>query len=119
MEDVGAVDLTSAPEEVTRCFDSTREGPASAAKADFGPGICMFHRNSHLVLRAMVGGTLAEGIATDISKSFFDTGHLRDSSIRRLQQHNRHMVEIFNPGDLDHFGSAVEAPPWPGCPVRR
>ena len=64
----------------------------------------MFHRNSKLVLGAFVGGTLIEGFSTNISKSFFITGRVRDQGVRRLKQNNRHMVELFVPGGLDRYG---------------
>lgn len=70
---------------------------------DFGsfiPGIKMFHRNSKIVLAGFVGGVLVEGFSTNISKSFFITGRVRDTGVRRLKQNNRHMVEIFMPGGL-------------------
>ena len=41
----------------------------------------MFHRNSHLILGAFVGGTLVEGFATNIAKSFFITGRVRDQGV--------------------------------------
>lgn len=66
----------------------------------FIPGVRMFHRNSKIVLAAFVGGVLVEGFSTNISKSFFITGRVRDSGVRRLKQNNRHMVEIFMPGGL-------------------
>lgn len=68
------------------------------------PGVRMFHRNSKLILGAMVGGTLVEGFTTNISKSFFITGRLRDQGVRRLKQNNRHMVEIFMPGGMERDG---------------
>ncbi len=64
----------------------------------------MFHHNSRLVLAGMLGGVLVEGFSTNISKSFFITGRLRDSGVRRLRQNNRHMVEIFMPGGLERRG---------------
>ena len=64
----------------------------------------LFHRNSHLVLAGMLGGVLVEGFSTNISRSFFITGRLRDSGVRRLRQNNRHMVEIFMPGGLERSG---------------
>lgn len=96
--------LAGAPDAVRAFFDDARSVPAWAAEADFRPGIRMFHRNSQLVLGAMVGGTLVEGFATNISKSFFITGRLREHGVRRLQQNNRHMVEIFIPGGLEPGG---------------
>ena len=68
------------------------------------PGIRMFHRNSQLVLGAFVGGVLVEGFSTNIGKSFYITGRLRDQGVRRLKQNNRHMVEIFMPGGLERDG---------------
>jgi hypothetical protein len=96
--------LAGAPEAVRAFFNDARSVPAWAAEADFRPGIRMFHRNSQLILGAMVGGTLVEGFATNISKSFFITGRLREHGVRRLQQNNRHMVEIFIPGGLELGG---------------
>ncbi len=68
------------------------------------PGIRMFHRNSSLVLGAFVGGVLVEGFSTNISKSFFITGRVREHGVRRLRQNNRHMIEIFMPGGLERIG---------------
>ena len=70
----------------------------------FNPAYRMFHNNTRLVLAAMLGGVLVEGFSTNISKSFYITGRLRDSGVRRLRQNNRHMVEIFLPGGLDRHG---------------
>ncbi len=70
----------------------------------YTPGIRMFHRNSSLVLGAFVGGVLVEGFSTNISKSFFITGRVREHGVRRLRQNNRHMIEIFMPGGLDRIG---------------
>ncbi len=70
----------------------------------FHPAYRMFHRNTRLVLAAMLGGVLIEGFSTNISKSFYITGRLRDSGVRRLRQNNRHMVEMFLPGGLERYG---------------
>ena len=64
----------------------------------------MFHRNRKMVVGGMLAGVLVEGFSTNISESFFITGRLRDQGVRRLQQNNRHMVEIFFPGGLERFG---------------
>ncbi|MCY3989495.1 MAG: DUF2236 domain-containing protein, partial [Gammaproteobacteria bacterium] len=45
-------------------------------------------------------GTLVEGFATTISKSFFMTGRVMERGVRRLRQNNRHQVEIFYPEGL-------------------
>ena len=48
------------------------------------PAYRVFHRNARLMLAAMLGGVPVEGFSTNISKSFYITGRLRDSGIRRL-----------------------------------
>ena len=68
------------------------------------PGFSMFHRNTRFVLAGMVAGTLVEGFTTNISQSFFIKGRLRYQGIKRLQQNNRHMLEIFLPGGLEKHG---------------
>ena len=68
------------------------------------PGVRMFHRNTKLVLASMVAAVLVEGFASNISQSFFITGRLRDQGVRRLQQNNRHMVEIFFPDGMESYG---------------
>ena len=72
------------------------------------PGVRSFHRNSALILGAMVGGVLVEGFTTNISKSFFLSGRLRDQGVRRLKQNNRHMLEIFMPGGMDRDGDGFK-----------
>ena len=52
----------------------------------------------------MVGGVLVEGFSTNIAKSFFLTGRLRDQGVRRLKQNNRHMLEIFMPHGMETHG---------------
>ena len=64
----------------------------------------MFHHNTRLVPAGMLAGVLVEGYSTNISKSFFITGRLRDPGVRRLRQNNRHMVEIFMPSGLERYG---------------
>ena len=68
------------------------------------PGFAMFHRNTRFVLAGMVAGTLVEGFTTNISQSFFIKGRLRYQGIKRLQQNNRHMLDIFLPGGLERHG---------------
>ena len=64
----------------------------------------MSHRNSGVILAAFVAGVLIEGFTTNIAKSFFITGRVRDQGVRRLGQNNRHMLEIFLPGGLYRQG---------------
>ncbi len=68
------------------------------------PGFARFHRNTRFVLAGMVAGTLVEGFTTNISLSFFIKGRLRYQGTKRLQQNNRHMLEIFLPGGLERHG---------------
>ena len=96
--------LRDAPQSLLAFFESCEKQPDWLDFSAFGPGIRMFHRNSKLVLGAMVGGTLVEGFSTNIAKSFFITGRIRDQGVRRLKQNNRHMVEIFIPGGLRRDG---------------
>ncbi len=92
--------LAGAPPALLDFFESIESPPDWVDFPSFIPGIRMFHRNSRLVLGAFVGGVLVEGFSTNISKSFFTTGRLRDQGVRRLKQNNRHMIEIFMPGGL-------------------
>ena len=45
---------------------------------------------------------------TNIAKSFFLSGRLRDQGVRRLKQNNRHVLEIFMPGGLDRQGDGLK-----------
>ena len=96
--------LRGAPSTLREFFRAIEAAPPWVDHAAFMPGIRMFHRNSRLVLAGMVGGSLVEGFTTNISKSFFITGRLRSQGLRRLQQNNRHMMEIFLPGGLERYG---------------
>ncbi len=92
--------LSRGPDEVRAFFESIVP-PPWYDPSEFAAGIRMFHRNSKVILAAFVGGVLIEGFTTNISKSFFITGRVRDQGVRRLQQNNRHLVESFIPGGLD------------------
>ena len=96
--------LSNAPASVRAFLDDAERVPDWVDFDAFTPGIRMFHRNSKLILGAFVGGTLVEGFATNISKSFFITGRLREQGVRRLRQNIRHMVEIFMPDGLTRHG---------------
>lgn len=93
-----------APPALKALFDEMESPPDWVDLAAFTPGVRMFHRNSKLVLGAFVGGVLVEGFSTNISKSFFITGRVRDQGVRRLKQNNRHMIELFVPGGMDRGG---------------
>ena len=92
--------LVDAPSILKDFFERISSVPNWVDFESFIPGIKMFHRNSKIVLAGFVGGVLVEGFSTNISKSFFITGRVRDTGVRRLKQNNRHMIEIFMPGGL-------------------
>ena len=96
--------LADAPSSAKEFFEDMEKVPDWVDFDSFIPGIRMFHRNSHLILGAFVGGTLVEGFATNISKAFFISGRVRDQGVRRLRQNNRHMIEIFMPDGLTRDG---------------
>ncbi len=96
--------LRDAPPLVRSFFQALERPPEWVDPDAFAPGIRMFHRNSNLVLAGMLAGVLVEGFSTNIAKSFFITGRLRDQGVRRLQQNNRHMIELFFPGGMDRDG---------------
>ncbi|MCY4183824.1 MAG: oxygenase MpaB family protein [Rhodobacteraceae bacterium] len=94
-------EFKNAPKTIKDFFEANETPPDWVDINGYGPGIRMFHNNTRLVLASMVGGTLVEGFATNIAKSFFLTGRLVDKGIRRLKQNNRHMLDIFMPNGMD------------------
>ena len=98
-----ASEIRQAPSVIREFFEFCYDVPDWVDLDTFQHGCRMFHRNTRLVLAGFVGGVLIEGFATNIAKSFFLTGRLRDKGIRRLQQNNRHLVEIFMPDGMKIF----------------
>ena len=96
--------LRDAPASLRKFFGEAETPPEWLEYSAFAPGVRMFHRNSQVVLAAFVAGVLIEGFTTNIAKSFFITGRVRDQGVRRLGQNNRHMMEIFLPGGLYRDG---------------
>ena len=96
--------LRDAPGSLREFFDEASTPPEWLDYSAFAPGVRMFHRNSGVILAAFVAGVLIEGFTTNIAKSFFITGRVRDQGIRRLGQNNRHMMEIFFPGGMYRHG---------------
>ncbi len=95
--------LKRAPTILRDFFDSMTP-PDWVDVSEFSAGVRMFHRNSEVILASFVSGALIEGFMTNISKSFFITGRVRDQGVRRLQQNNRHLIECFLPGGLERYG---------------
>ena len=96
--------LRDAPASMREFFKQVETPPEWLDYSAFAPSVRMFHRNSGVILAAFVAGVLIEGFTTNIAKSFFITGRVRDQGTRRLGQNNRHMIEIFLPGGLDRQG---------------
>ena len=95
--------LNTAPQVLRDFFDTVNTPPSWLDYEAFRPGIRAFHKNVSLMLVAFVTGVLVEGFSTLIAKSFHITGRVA-STKRRLQQNNRHMMDIFFPGGLYRDG---------------
>ena len=104
MNEEGEEALRDAPDSLRRFFKEAEILPEWLDYSAFAPSVRMFYRNSQIVLAAFVAGVLIEGFTTNIAKSFFITGRVRDQGIRRLGQNNRHMMEIFLPGGMYRHG---------------
>ena len=94
--------LQKAPQALRDFFKNLEEPPWLMSEI-FRPGVRAFHANVDLMLVAFVTGVLVEGFSTLIAKSFNITGRVA-STKRRLQQNNRHMMEIFFPGGMQRKG---------------
>ncbi|MDE0211392.1 MAG: oxygenase MpaB family protein, partial [Boseongicola sp.] len=92
--------LRGAPRALRDFFEGIENVPAWVDFASLDPGVRAFHANTVPILVAFVAGTLIEGFATLIAKSFVKTGRVIDKGARRLRQNNRHQAEIFHPGGL-------------------
>ena len=95
--------MRDAPEPVLKFFEKLDEVPEWFDPGVAQAGIRGFHANLDLLLQAFVAGVLVEGFTSYISKSFVITGRLREQGVRRLQQNNRHVMEIFLPGGLERY----------------
>ncbi len=104
MDDGAGEALRDAPEAIRKFFEDAATPPDWLNYPEFAPGVRMFHRNSPVILAAFVAAVLIEGFNTNISKSFFITGKVRDQGVRRLGQNNRHMIEIFLPDGMYRYG---------------
>ena len=104
MNEEGEEALRNAPDSLRKFFKEAETPPEWLDYSAFAPAVRMFFRNSQVTLAAFVAGVLVEGFTTNIAKSFFITGRVRDQGVRRLGQNNRHMMEIFLPGGLYRYG---------------
>ena len=92
--------LRIAPRALRDFFEGIDDAPTWVDYQTFRPGVRAFSANAVSIFAAFVAGTLIEGFATLISKSFFMSGRVMDKGVRRLRQNNRHQVEIFFPEGL-------------------
>lgn len=88
--------LLKAPQALRDFFGKINIPPPWLDYDAFHAGVRSFNVNVDLMLAAFVAGVLVEGFATLIAKSFSMTGRV-GSTPRRLQQNNRHLMEIFFP----------------------
>ena len=95
--------VRKAPQVLSDFFKNLEEPPPWLNRRAFEPGIRAFHANVDPILVAFVTGVLVEGFSTRIAKSFRITGRVA-ATTRRLQQNNRHMLEIFFPGGMQRDG---------------
>ncbi len=91
--------LRKAPQALREFFQALDEPPPWVDHDAFRPGVRAFYANADLMLVAFVTGVLIEGFSTLIAKSFNITGRTARTK-RRLQQNNRHLMDIFYPGGL-------------------
>ena len=89
MNEEGGEALRNAPASLREFFREAETPPEWLDYAAFSPAVRMFYRNSQIILAAFVAGVLIEGFTTNIAKSFFITGRVRDQGVRRLGQNNR------------------------------
>ena len=99
-----AAALRQAPPVVQEFFDSLSVPPAWFDPQAVIVGARAYLQNWDAFVIAHVLGVVVEGFSGLISKSFFMTGRLTDYGLRRMQQNNRHLIEICMPGGLDRDG---------------
>ena len=95
--------VRKAPQVLRDFFKNLEESPPWLNRRAFEPGIRAFYANVDFMLVAFVTGVVVEGFSTRIAKSFRITGRVAATK-RRLQQNNRHMLEIFFPGGMQRDG---------------
>lgn len=98
--------LSTAPAAVQEFFATVSAAPPWLDLPSLVPGMRAYHQYSDLFIAVHVTGVLVSGFSTMISKSFFRTGRLTEYGVRRLQQNNRHLIEICLPGGLERDGDA-------------
>ena len=96
--------LRDAPPALRALIDEWATPPAWVDLRSLDPATRMFYQDPYVGLAAMLSGVLVEGFSTNIAKSFFITGRLRDQGVRRLRQNNRHLMEILLPDGMSDRG---------------
>ena len=88
---------------VLRNFFKDLETPTWVDLDEFKDASRAFFANVNNMLIGYAIGSAIEGFSTLVSKSFSITGRvpgLGPNAVRRLQQNNRHMIEVYYPGGL-------------------
>jgi hypothetical protein len=95
---------SDAPASLTRLIEESLEVPAWFDEEAAALASTAFLRNSDLVLAGLVAGSIVEGFATLISKSFRIRGRVMSMGARRLKQNGLHLVEQYLPGGVLPLG---------------
>ena len=99
--------LKQAPAVLREFFDGLTP-PDWVDLSEFPAGVRMFHRNSKVILASFVSGVLIEGFMTNISKSFFITGRVRDQGVRRLATEQPAFSRVFSAGRIREIRGWLE-----------
>ena len=76
--------LRDAPASMREFFEEASTPPEWLDYSAFARSVRMFHKNSGVILAAFVAGVLIEGFTTNIAKSFFITGRVRDAGCQTV-----------------------------------
>ena len=98
-QDDGA--LKDSPPALREFLESQGQKPDWYDPKKLEAGVRLFHRESAPLLTCVLAATLLENLSTQIAKSFFLTGRVRDNGVRRLRQNIRYMIEIYMPNGLE------------------
>ncbi len=92
------------PASLGRLMESSLEVPAWFDEEAMALASKAFLRNSDIVLAGLVAGSIVEGFATLISKSFRIRGRITSMGVRRLKQNGLHLIEQYLPGGVLPLG---------------
>jgi len=96
--------LSDAPSLVREFFAAVAVVPGWWQPERAFAGCRLFQANVELLMTAFVLGSGVEGFSTRTSLPFSITGRIVDGGVLRLQQNNRHLLEIMLPGGMEREG---------------